>query len=151
MKKSLILVFFTFPLFSGCASSDKNGAVFNNNKNPTVTKMKIKIGSHTFTATLYDNASVEAFKSMLPMTLSMVELNRNEKYADLSKDLPTNASNPGIIEVGDLMLYGSSTLVLFYKKFSTSYSYTKLGRIDDVKGLAEALGTGNVTVSFETE
>ena len=81
----------------------------------------------------------------------MVELNGNEKYVDLSRNLPTNAANPGTIQNGDLMLYGSATLVLFYKTFSTSYSYTKLGRIDDVTGLAAALGAGNVTVSFELE
>ena len=126
--------------------------LFNSNiRNPTGTKMKIKIDNNTFSATLYDNASATAFKSMLPMTLDMVELNRNEKYADLSKDLPTKTSNPGTIEVGDLMLYGSSTLVFFYKKFSTSYTYTKLGKIDDVKGLTDALGSENVTVRFEPE
>jgi hypothetical protein len=81
----------------------------------------------------------------------MVELNGNEKYLDLSPSLPINASNPGTIQVGDLMMYGSSTLVLFYKTFSTSYSYTRLGRIDDVTGLAVALGSGNVTVTFELE
>jgi len=81
----------------------------------------------------------------------MVELNGNEKYVDLSRNLPTNAANPGTIQNGDLMLYGSATLVLFYKTFSTSYSYTKLGRIDDVTGLVAALGTGNVIVSFELE
>jgi len=49
------------------------------------------------------------------------------------------------------MLYGSATLVLFYKTSSTPYSYTKLGRIDDVTGLVATLGTGNVIISFELE
>ena len=113
--------------------------------------MKIKIGDSTFTATLYDNVAVAAFKSLLPMTVNMVELNGNEKYADLSRSLTTDASNPGTIQAGDLMLYGSSTVVLFYKTFSTSYNYTRLGKIDDVSGLAAAVGSGSVVVTFELE
>lgn len=157
MKKLLLLVFCAFSLFTGCASCDRHvaapGAGNNSNNNPPQTggKMKIKIGNSTFTATLYDNATAAAFKSLLPMTVNMVELNGNEKYVDLSRSLPTNASNPGTIQAGDLMLYGSSTLVLFYKTFSTSYSYTRLGRIDDVTGLAAAVGSGNVTVTYELE
>ena len=85
----------------------------------------------------------------MPITISMKELNGNEKYYELSNDLPYDASNPGTIQTGDLMLYGSNTLVLFYKTFSTSYSYTRLGRIDNPSGLAAALGSGNVTVTFE--
>jgi len=81
----------------------------------------------------------------------MRELNGNEKYFDLPNNLPTNASNPGTIQTGDLMLYGSNTLVLFYKTFSTSYNYTRLARIDNSSGLATALGSGNITVKFELE
>jgi hypothetical protein len=88
---------------------------------------------------------------MLPLTINMTELHGNEKYYDLPKSLPTNSSNPGTIKNGDLMLYGSKTLVLFYKTFSTSYRYTKLGSIDDVTGLASALGSGNVTVTLVSE
>lgn len=112
-------------------------------------KITITVNSKTFTATLFDNKSAKAFKDILPLTITMNELNRNEKYYDLANSLPRNSSNPGTIKNGDLMLYGSKTVVLFYETFSTSYDYTKLGTIDDVSGLANALGSGNVTVIFE--
>ena len=83
------------------------------------------------------------------LTLTMTELNNNEKYADLVESLPTNAFNPGTIQNGDLMLYGSNTLVLFYKTFSTSYNYTKIGKTNNPEGLLEILGSGNVAVTFE--
>ena len=150
MKRLLILTLLVVS-FVSCRSCSKHTATSASNTNPTGSKMKIKIGNSTFTATLYDNATVTEFKSLLPMSVNMVELNGNEKYVDLPGSLPTNASNPGTIRNGDLMLYGSSTLVLFYKTFSTSYSYTKLGRIDDVTGLVAALGSADVNVSFEIE
>lgn len=114
-------------------------------------KIKIKVNSQTFTATLLDHTSAKAFKEMLPLTINMIELNGNEKYYDLINNLPTNASNPETIKNGDLMLYGSKTLVLFYQSFSTSYNYTKLGTIDDATVLTTALGSGNVAVTFELE
>lgn len=114
-------------------------------------KLKVIVGSNVFTATLHNNVTATAFKAKLPMTINMKELNGNEKYYNLSDNLPNNASDPGTIQTGDLMLYGSNTLVLFYKTFSTSYSYSRLGRIDNPSGLAAALGSGNVTVTLELE
>lgn len=114
-------------------------------------KIKIKINSQTFTATLLDNKSTKAFKEILPLTMKMTELNGNEKYFDLPNSLPTNSYDPQTIKNGDLMLYGSKTFVLFYKTFSTSYSYTKLGSVDDITGLTTALGSGTVTVFLELE
>lgn len=110
--------------------------------------IEIKIGEHTFSETLCDNETADAFKKLLPLTLDMSELNGNEKYFYLSDDLPTDPSRPSKIHTGDLMLYGSNCVVLFYEDFSTSYSYTPIGRIDDPDGLATALGSGRVQVAF---
>lgn len=118
---------------------------------PKSNRMKITIGNAIFTATLATNSSVAAFKSMLPLTLTMSDFNSNEKVAGLPHSLITAATNPGTILTGDFMLYGSSSLVLFYETFSTSYSYTKIGRIDDTAGLKAALGKSNVTIKFEID
>lgn len=126
---------------------------------PTTTKtndmsnqtMKITIGSSVYTAILYDNATANAFKAMLPMTLNMSELNGNEKYFYFSNTLPTDSAPGGNIQNGDLMLYGDNCLVLFYESLNTTYNYTRLGKIDNINGLVTSLGTGNVTIKFELE
>ncbi len=119
-------------------------------KNATMeNQMIIKIGTKRFTATLDGNTTASAFKAMLPITLNMDDLNDNEKVVRLSTALPTDDSNPGRIQAGDLMIWSSRSLVLFYKSFPTSYSYTRLGRINDAAGLSAAVGSGNVKVTFE--
>ncbi|QQR48126.1 hypothetical protein JKA73_08415 [Myxococcus xanthus] len=111
--------------------------------------MRITIGPKSFTVKLHNSETATAFKSILPVTANMTDLNANEKYYRLPSDLPVNASNPGTIQAGDVMLYGSNTLVLFYKTFSTSYSYTRIGKVENASELAATLGSGNVTVMFE--
>ena len=93
---------------------------------------------------LEDNAAAVAFAKMLPLELTMSDLNGNEKYVNLDGPLPTNSYEPGRVEVGDVMLYGDDCLVIFYESFDTEYSYTKIGHID---GLPE-LGAGDVVVKF---
>ncbi len=148
---SFLALLICIQLFASCNKSSAITSSPNNVLNTDSMKLKITIGTYSFTATLYDNPTVVAFKTKLPMTVNMSELNGNEKYFDLPNNLPVNASNPGTIQAGDVMLYGSNTLVLFYKSFSTSYSYTPMGGIDDVSGLTAALGPGNVTVSFTSK
>lgn len=109
----------------------------------------ITANGREFTAALYDNETANALKKRLPLTLEMSELNGNEKYYYLPEGLPTNSSKPSMIHAGDIMLFGSDCLVIFYENFKTSYSYTPIGKINDPDGLAAALGGGGVTVSFE--
>ena len=111
--------------------------------------IKISVGAKTFTATLEDNPSARAFAKNLPLEVVMNELNGNEKYFYLDSDLPSNSEHVGKIHAGDLMLFGSNCVVIFYKEFSTSYSYTRLGKLEDAADLEKILGAGNVRVEFE--
>ena len=110
--------------------------------------MWMTVGEQRFAITLADNAAARTFVTLLPLTLEMSDLNSNEKYASLPGTLPTNASKPGTIHAGDLMLYGTDTLVVFYSTFESTYAYTRLGRVDDNASLAQVLGRHAVNVMF---
>lgn len=108
-------------------------------------------GGRTFTVLTDDNATARAFAGMLPLTLNMSELNGNEKYCYIDRSLPTATYRPGTIHAGDVMLYGSTCIVVFYKTFMSSYAYTKIGHIDNPAGLQEALGSGSVSVAWKQQ
>jgi len=111
-------------------------------------RVNVQIGNESFTIILYDNDAAAAFAEMLPLTLDMSELNGNEKYFYLDSDLPAMAEPVGDIRNGDFMLYGANCLVLFYDSFSTGYSYTSLGRVENPEGLSAALGSGGAVITF---
>ncbi|MDH4611602.1 cyclophilin-like fold protein [Pseudomonas sp. BN102] len=113
--------------------------------------MWMTVGERRFAITLADNETARAFASRLPLMLDMVEPNGNEKHADLAQPLPTNASPPGTIRNGDLMLYGADTVVVFYLTFDSSYSYARLGRVDAPIDLAQVLGQCGVRVVFSSD
>ncbi|MFL6531737.1 MAG: cyclophilin-like fold protein [Pseudomonas sp.] len=106
------------------------------------------VGEQRFAITLTDSAAAQALSGLLPLTLEMSDLNRNEKYATLPRTLPARASRPATIRNGDVMLYGTDTLVVFYKDFDSAYAYTRLGHISDPSSLARALGPGSVQATF---
>ena len=114
----------------------------------SMTEITITIGGKTFAAEIEDTETGRAFVSSLPMTIDMSELNGNEKYHYLNSSLPTNAKHYSTIEPGDLMLYGNSCIVLFYGK-AGGYSYTRLGKLKQTEGLAEAVGRSSVSVTFQ--
>ena len=153
----LISLLISAVLISGCANQTEDTVSPQITEQPseqaeeeqTVNGLEIQIGEQTFYAELYDNETEEEFTALLPMTIDMSELNGNEKYFYLDKSLTTSGSVPDRIHTGDIMLYGSNCLVLFYEDFSTSYSYTPIGHIEDTKGLKSALGSSDITISFK--
>lgn len=123
---------------------NKGENVMNNNE--FIKTIKTKIADKTYTLTLEDNATTRELIQKLPLELNMKELNGNEKYYYLDESLPTNSKNIGKINKGDVMLYGDDCLVVFYKSFNTSYSYTKIGKLDNPSNIKDIVGNGNIDI-----
>ena len=94
----------------------------------TQTQISILINGRPFEVSLEQNETTQAFQKLLPLKITMNELNGNEKYRYLESMLPSNPIKVETIEAGDIMLYGDNCLVLFYEDFKTSYSYTRIGK-----------------------
>lgn len=118
----------------------------------TMTDIKVTVNGNVFDAKIYnDSPCAQQLLSKFPLTVTMNELNGNEKYYRFSESFSSNPENVGSINTGDIMLYQSDSLVLFYEAHNTSYTYTRIGYITDTTGLKEAVGTGNPAVTFEIE
>ena len=109
-------------------------------------KMNIQIDNKTFTVIVENNKTVKELYQKLPITLTMSDLNNNEKYCYLDFTLPTDSKSVKNIKKGDVMLFGNSCLVIFYKSFTTSYSYTKVGHIENPADIETALGKKDIKV-----
>lgn len=117
------------------------------NEEKKVDKIYININGQKLEVDLENNSTVSALTKMLPLELSMNDLNNNEKYAYLDNSLPTNTYSPKHIEVGDVMLFGDNCLVIFYESFDTNYNYSKIGHIDNLP----ELGDENIDITISAE
>ena len=115
--------------------------------------MKITAGRTTFTATFADNSSAEALRELLkegPLTIDMNDYAGMEKVGPIGTSLPRNDEQ---IETGagDIILYQGNSLVIYYD--TNSWNFTRIGKIDGVsrEELLDALGDGDVTVTFSLE
>lgn len=113
-----------------------------------VRKLKVQVEEATFTAVLEDNQAVSEFVQMLeeePVILRMSDYSGFEKIGSLGSRLTTSDSRITAVS-GDLVLYQGNQIVIFYG--SNSWSYTRIGKIEDLTGWEEALGSGDIEVTF---
>ena len=119
-----------------------------NTEDKTEMKMTVKIGNAVFTATLEDNAATRELMEMMkqsPITINMSDYSGFEKVGPLGRSLTTE-NHQTTTSAGDIVLYNGNQIVMFYG--SNSWSYTRIGKIDDLTGWKEALGSGNITAEF---
>lgn len=123
----------------------------NNTEENKVANMNVQVGDVVFSATLEKNEAVSALMEMMresPVVIQMSDYSGFEKVGSLGTSLPASNSQT-TTQTGDIVLYNGNQIVIFYG--SNSWSYTRLGHIDDLTGWEEALGSGNVTVIFSLE
>lgn len=114
-------------------------------------QVKVTVNGHEMMATMENNSSAMAFKSMLkkgPKTVKMRDYEGMEKVGMLWKGLPTNNQQIST-EPGDIILFMGCSLVVYYNP--NSWDFTKMGHINDVtqEELKNILGSGNVIMTFE--
>lgn len=112
--------------------------------------VKVKINDEVFDVKLENNSATQELVKELKkgnVTVNASEYGGFEKVGELGFSLPTNDENIGT-NPGDIVLYQGDKISLFYG--SHSWSYTKLGKIDNVDSnkLKEVLGSGDVTLEF---
>lgn len=128
------------------ASSGQNSA-----EEDTEMKMNVQVGGAVFSATLENNEAVSELVTMMqesPVVIEMSDYSGFEKVGSLGRSLTTSNSQT-TTHAGDIVLYNGNQIVIFYG--SNSWSYTRLGHIDDLTGWEDALGSGDVTVTFSLE
>lgn len=114
-------------------------------------KVNVQAGDSLFTATLEDNSAAAAFMELMekePVVIRMSDYSGFEKVGALGTGLPADNSQT-TTQPGDIVLYNGNQIVIFYG--SNSWSYTRLGKIDDLTGWEDALGSGDVTVTFSMQ
>ena len=122
-----------------------------NGAEEAVMNMKVQVGDVVFSATLEENEAVASFVEIMrenPVSIQMSDYSSFEKVGSLGTSLPVNNSQITTY-AGDIVLYNGNQIVIFYG--SNSWSYTRLGHVDDLTGWEEALGSGDVTVTFSLE
>ena len=123
----------------------------NNMEENKVANMNVQVGDVVFSATLEENEAVSALVEMMresTVVVQMSDYSGFEKVGPLGTSLPASNSQT-TTQAGDIVLYNGNQIVIFYG--SNSWSYTRLGHIDDLTGWEEALGSGDVTVIFSLE
>ena len=111
-------------------------------------KMNVQVGDYTFTATLENNTAVEELVEMMkerPVTINMDDYSGFEKVGSLGRNL-TTSNRQTTTDAGDIVLYNGNNIVMFYG--SNSWSYTRIGKIDDLTDWKKALGSGSITAVF---
>ena len=112
------------------------------------TQIYAYIGQNTLVIKPENNSSAEAFIKLLgkgDLTINMHDYGNFEKVGSIGAELPRNDKRITTVP-GDVILYQGNQITIYYD--ANTWSFTRLGKIQNIDGLRAILGEGNVTVRF---
>lgn len=112
--------------------------------------MKLMIGDTQVEVAWEDNDSVKELKALVsggPLTIDMSMYGGFEQVGPIGSSLASSDVQT-VTEPGDIVLYSSSQIVIFYG--SNSWAYTKLGKVTDrtAEEMTTLLGNGDVEITL---
>ena len=137
----------------GSSSDVQEGPTgLNENEKETSIMMQMKINDTPVTVAWEDNESVRALMALAAdgLTIQMSMFGGFEQVGPIGQSLPS-ADQQTVTASGDIVLYSSDQIVVFYG--SNSWAYTRLGHITDqsAEQMRTLLGNGAVQITLTME
>ena len=111
--------------------------------------IRLSIDGTQVPVTWEENASVDELKTLLPLTVKMSMYGGFEQVGPVGRSIVSNDEQI-TTEAGDIVLYAGDRIVIFYG--SNSWTYTKLGHIDQAQEeMEKLLGQEDVEIQLGWE
>jgi hypothetical protein len=142
----LLISIFSIATISEAQSMKKEGL-----KKSDSMKIRLRVKDKIITATLIDSKTTRDFISLLPLTLTMNDLFRREKYANLPRAISTEGERAYTFEVGDIAYWSPGPDVAIYYRHDDQRipepGIIVIGRVDS--GVETFNVTGSIKVTVE--
>lgn len=113
------------------------------------TLLQVTVNGQAFLVELEDTAAAKELCEMLPMNLGMGDWEKAAKAFELPSVFTQEEKEFPSISKGQLLLKGSSELLLFYEDWEESGDYTPIGTVQQPDELAQALSGDMVEIAFQ--
>src|SRR5436190_14140398 len=157
----LALTFAIALVHVGCSADTRTGNSAPPNKSTNRTppkpgmKIRLKIEDKVLTATLVDSKTTRDFVSLLPLTLTMNDLFRREKFAHLPRAISEEGKRTHTYEVGQVVYWSPGPdVAIFYRNDGEKIpnpGIIVIGKIDFGVAALDVAGSVKVTIELHDE
>jgi hypothetical protein len=151
MTRCILLTLVSAMALSHAAFGDEKTTI----KHGDSMKITLKVGDRALTATLTESKAAKDFVSLLPLTLTMNDLFRREKFAHLPRAISKEGKRTHTYEVGDIAYWSPGPDVAIYYQHDgekiSNPGIIVIGKIDSGVAALDVAGSVKVTIELHDE